>query len=296
LKSLLKRLRLLPFVMAVGASLLLVKGAGLVMVARAQDAGATPPPAATATATPDPSSDPAADDAETASAGEVDVLTSLAKRRAELDKRAQDITTESNLIAAAEKRVDDKIAALKALETQMQTLLGQRDAAEQAQLTALVKTYSSMKPKDAARIFNSLDDDVLLSVAQAMKPDVLGAILAAMQPDAAQKLTVKLANRLKPPAPAAPPPQQLASLTPPTATAATPAAMPQSTPPIAAPTPAPIATPAKAVPAPQQTASNTPPQSPANTAPSASTSKPASTAPPSAAPASAAAAPPAAKK
>ena len=53
-----------------------------------------------------------------------------------------------------------------------------------------------MKPKDAARIFNSLDDDVLLPVAQEMKSDDPGPVLAAMNPDAAQKLTVKLANKL----------------------------------------------------------------------------------------------------
>ena len=277
----------MPLVIVVGLGLLLVKGAGLVMDARAQDAGAAPPTAPSTAAASGNSSDPAADDAETASAGEVDVLTSLAKRRAELDKREQDLTTESNLIAATEKRVDDKIAALKALQAQMQTLLGQRDAAEQAQLMALVKTYSSMKPKDAARIFNSLDDDVLLSVAQAMKPDVLGAVMAAMQPDVAEKLTVKLANRLKPPAPA-PQPQQLASLTPPSATPATTPPASQAEAPIPAPatTPqtAPTATPAKAAaapaapaPAPQQTASNAPPSTaqnpPAATPPTAAPPK-----------------------
>jgi flagellar motility protein MotE (MotC chaperone) len=276
-----KHLRLLPFVMALGIGLLLVKGAGLVMDARAADAGTAPATtAADATTAAGTSSDPAGDDAETASAGEVDVLTSLAKRRATLDAREQDLVMQANLIAAAEKRVDDKITQLKALQTQMQTLMGQRDAAEQAQLNAIVKTYSSMKSKDAARIFNTLDDDVLLSVAQAMKPDVLGAIMANMQADAAQKLTVRLANRLKPPAPA-PVPQQLATLTPPAATpgsmtAAAPAtqapAAPENAPAMAPSLAAPIPAPAKAAAAPapsspQQTASNTPLQSPASTAP-----------------------------
>ena len=81
----------------------------------------------------------------------------------------------------------------------MQTLLVQRDDAEQKQLAALVKTYSSMKPKDAARIFNTLDENVALSVAALLKPDVLAPILGAMNSDAAQKLTVRLANRLKVP-------------------------------------------------------------------------------------------------
>jgi hypothetical protein len=70
-------------------------------------------------------------------------------------------------------------------------------------MKSLVKTYSAMKPKDAARIFNNLADDVLISVARAMKSDVLAAILANMNADAAQKLTVKLANHLQLPETAA---------------------------------------------------------------------------------------------
>jgi flagellar motility protein MotE (MotC chaperone) len=247
LKALFKHLRLLPFVIAIGTGLLVVKGSGLIMAARAQDA-ATP----AISATPQPATpDPAADDTETASTGEVDVLTSLSKRRAELDARAQDLTMQENLIAAAEKRVDDKIAQLKALQGQMQTLLGQRETAQQAQITSLVKTYSSMRPKDAARIFDNLDDDVLLTVAQAMKPDVLGAILAAMQADNAQKLTVKLANRLKPS-----PPAQVAALTP-SAAIPTPAAATPPAPQTQAPQPAP----APDAPVPQ-TAANPAPQAP----------------------------------
>jgi hypothetical protein len=45
-----------------------------------------------------------------------------------------------------------------------------------------------------------------------MKPDVLGAILAQMQPEVAQKLTVKLADKLKLPKLAQATPAQLASV------------------------------------------------------------------------------------
>ena len=88
----------------------------------------------------------------------------------------------ANLLSAAEKRVDAKIADLKSLEDQIQTLLGKRDEAEKKQVTALVKVYSAMKPRDAARIFNTLDEAVLLDVARQMKPDSLAAIMAAMNP------------------------------------------------------------------------------------------------------------------
>lgn len=220
-QKLLKKLRLLPTVIALGFVLLVVKGAGFALDARAQSAGTeTGKPAATneatpakgtAAASPDAATDPAAEDDGSASAAEVDVLTSLGKRRDELDARAKELDMRENLIAAAEQRVNGKIAELKNLQGTIQGLLKQRDDAEAKQLASLVKTYSAMKAKDAARIFDTLDKDVLIAVAGAMKPDSLASILAAMQPQAAQKLTLQLADKLQLPAR----PQQTAMAAPP---------------------------------------------------------------------------------
>jgi len=189
----------------VGTTLLAVKTTGLVIAAQAQDQQSatasqpsTPTPDQTANRSAQ-SSDPSGDDDAETSSAQVDVLSSLAKRRAQLDGRERDLDMRENLIAAAEKRVDGKIDSLKQLQTTIQALLMQRDTAEQKQVDSLVKTYSDMKPKDAARIFDTLDDNVSLSVAALMKPDVLASILGNMQVEAARKLTVRLANRLKAP-------------------------------------------------------------------------------------------------
>jgi flagellar motility protein MotE (MotC chaperone) len=228
--------RLLPTVMVVGFGLLLLNGSGLIHAAQAgidqpatNDAMAPPPP---------PEKDFAGDVTQTASASEVDVLTSLAKRRTELDAREAQIQNQANILAATESRVDAKIAQLKTLQTQITTLLAQRDAEQEKQVAALVKTYTAMKPAAAARIFDSLNDDVLLAVSEEMKSDTLAVILAAMNPDQAQKLTVKLANKLVLPATAD-------ATAPAPATPAAPAATPIPTPgkPAAA---APPAAPAKA--------------------------------------------------
>jgi flagellar motility protein MotE (MotC chaperone) len=258
--------------MAMALALLVLKGVGLAIDARAQDgqpAAAAAQPSKPKVAAPDP----AADDAKETSAAEVDVLTSLSHRRSELDAREDSLTARENLLAAAAKRVDGKISELKQLQLQLQTLLGQRDAAEQKQLEVLVKSYSSMKPRDAARIFESLDDEVLLPVTGAMKPDVLGAVLAQMKPESAQKLTVKLANRLKVKEPQpAPPPAQVAALTP-AATPVAATASPGSTPaPLAqggtgtqtATALAPIANPQATATAATTAASAPPPASPPN--------------------------------
>jgi flagellar motility protein MotE (MotC chaperone) len=142
--------RLLPSVMVVGAGLLVLNASGLIHDAQA---GIDQTAASDAMAPPPPEKDLAGDVSQTASASEVDVLTSLAKRRGELDAREAKIQTEATILAATETRVDAKIAQLKSLQTQIAALLAQRDAEQEKQVTALVKTYSAMKPKDAARIF-----------------------------------------------------------------------------------------------------------------------------------------------
>jgi flagellar motility protein MotE (MotC chaperone) len=87
-----------------------------------------------------------------------------------------------------------------------------------------VKTHSIMKPKDAARIFNNLPDEVLVPVARDMKSDQLALVLASMNPDNAKALTIKLANRLV--LPQATDAAPAATLPAPSATAAGPAPMP----------------------------------------------------------------------
>ena len=227
MKSLLKHIRLLPAVIGVGALLLGLKGEGLVLTAWAQEQAAPNDTTVLAQDTA-PLPKDIADDSETSSAAEVDVLTSLAKRRAALDSREAEINARADLLAAAESRVDGKIAILKQLQDKITTLLGQRDTEQEKQIASLVKTYSAMKPKDAARIFDNLADEVLVPVAQAMKSDVLAPVLAAMNPDAAQKLTVKLASRLTLPDLAVPAPAQALALAP--AAPASGAAAPQQAP------------------------------------------------------------------
>ena len=192
-------IRLLPVTVLMGTALLVTKGSGLVHEAYAQ-AGEKIADNAGFTADPVPANADYAggEDDQIVSASQVNVINALAKRRKELDARESSLNTQANMIAAAEQRVDAKIAQLKTLQDKIAALLTQRDEAQKAQVAALIKTYGpdGMKPAAAAAIFNTMPDDVLIPVAQGMKPGDLGQILSKMNPDAAQKLTVKLANKL----------------------------------------------------------------------------------------------------
>ncbi|MAU42097.1 MAG: hypothetical protein CMF31_10815 [Kordiimonas sp.] len=131
------------------------------------------------------------------SRSEIELLQDLSLRREQLDRRAKDLDMRERLLRATEKRLDDKIASLKNIETRIQTLVNQHDQKEKAQLDSLVKVYSNMKPKDAARIFNELELDILISVIERMQEKKVAPILAKMSSGAAKALTVELATRKK---------------------------------------------------------------------------------------------------
>jgi len=64
-------------------------------------------------------------------------------------------------------------------------------------MKSLVKVYESMKPKDAARIFERLEMDILIDVTVRMKEVKMAAVLAKMESEKARELTVRLANLRK---------------------------------------------------------------------------------------------------
>lgn len=129
------------------------------------------------------------------SASEIEVLSSLTKRREELDKREAELDMRDKLLKATEQRLDQKLVEIKAIETQIQSAMRTLDENQQKQIASLVKVYETMKPKDAAQIMQDLDRNILLEVAARMKEAKMAPILAAMDPTKAREVTVLLAKR-----------------------------------------------------------------------------------------------------
>lgn len=130
-----------------------------------------------------------------ASNAEVEVLKQLADRREQLEKRARDLDTRDSLLKVTEQRVDQKIKEMETLRLQLQSMVNQGNEAQQAQTENLVKIYETMKPDEAAKIFETLDMPVLLGVIQKMKPARTAPIMAKMAPEKAREVTVALTKQ-----------------------------------------------------------------------------------------------------
>lgn len=216
-KSSAGRFRLLPGLMAVIAVAILVKAGSFAAdvsqftaSAMAQEAEAESDapdedagPEAPASPSDEPETPPAAgsealeDFAAVSgiSGSERALLEDLRKRRRELEKREQDAALREQLLASTERRIDEKIAQLQTLESRIEALVETHKDQENEQLASIVKVYESMKPKDAAPIFQRLDLDIQMQVATRMKDRSMAALLSEMNPDAAKTLTTRLATR-----------------------------------------------------------------------------------------------------
>lgn len=152
-------------------------------------------PVAEKKADPEPAEITAPHEEVDSSPAEMELLKQLSDRRDQLDKRAKDLDTHEAFLKVAEQRVDQKIKELEALRAQLQTMVNQVSEGQAVQVENLVKIYETMKPKEAARIFETMDMPTLLGVIQRMKPAKTAPIMAEMAPEKARDLTIALTKR-----------------------------------------------------------------------------------------------------
>jgi flagellar motility protein MotE (MotC chaperone) len=129
------------------------------------------------------------------SASERAILERLQERRQELDARAREIDIRENLLKAAEKRIESKVEEMKATESRISVAAEQKAEADNARFKGIVTMYESMKPKDAAKVFDRLEMPVLIEIASQVAPRKMSDIMGLMQPENAERLTVELARR-----------------------------------------------------------------------------------------------------
>jgi flagellar motility protein MotE (MotC chaperone) len=126
--------------------------------------------------------------------GEKTILMQLRERRQELESREAALAARESLLAATDRKLAERVDELQSLQKKLESLDASHKQQEDTAWQGLVKVYETMKPRDAATIFNDLGMPVLLSVLDRMKEAKAAAILAAMAPDKARDVTMQLAS------------------------------------------------------------------------------------------------------
>lgn len=218
------RVRLLPLVVASTSALLVLKTVGLVTNgefvltagpaiaaggghdAPAESHGAPADEGHGAAAEPQPAltgSTERPDDVislEPPTDAERQILEKLSERRQQLETRSEELDQREVLLEATERRIEQRISELRAIEAEIQAAATAREEARSEEMRSVVIMYEAMRARDAARIFDGMDIAVVVQIAQQIKPKKLADIVAEMTPATAQRLTVELAERSGQPA------------------------------------------------------------------------------------------------
>ncbi len=127
----------------------------------------------------------------------MELFTDLSKRRKDLEAKEKELTMREALLKAAQTELEQKTTELNTIKADIEELLKKQTEQEDKRIASLVKIYEGMKAKDAARIFDSLEMDVLMQVMTKMSERKSAPILAAMDPEKARSVTIMLAEQNK---------------------------------------------------------------------------------------------------
>ncbi|MEN9500140.1 MAG: hypothetical protein RIS83_1959 [Pseudomonadota bacterium] len=122
------------------------------------------------------------------------LLEQLRARRTELEAREQTIVSREVVVAAAERRLGQRIEELTQLQQRLEGMDRSRAEREEAGWRGLVRTYESMRPREAAAIFEELELPVVVQILDRMGERKMAPVIGAMRPERARILTAELAR------------------------------------------------------------------------------------------------------
>lgn len=120
---------------------------------------------------------------------------SLSEREGRLAAQEAAIADREAALALADEAVARRLAELQAAEQELRKTLALADGAAEEDVTRLVTVYETMKPKEAARLFDAMEADFAAGFLGRMRADAAAAVLAGMQPDKAYAVSAILAGR-----------------------------------------------------------------------------------------------------
>ena len=122
-------------------------------------------------------------------------LSLIEEERDRLEKRRGDISEAETEITIQREKLAVERENLMETRSEIKALLARVERAQTEDLDRLVKTYTSMKPQDAATLMNDLDIELSVMMFGQMKPSTVGPIMAQMNPIRAQAISKILFER-----------------------------------------------------------------------------------------------------
>ncbi|MDZ4084738.1 MAG: hypothetical protein U1E10_17480 [Bdellovibrionales bacterium] len=129
---------------------------------------------------------------------ELSFFKKLNERKAELDRREAEVAKLEEELQKQRDGIEERIKQLEAMRKQISETLKGRVEQDQEKVAKLVDVYSNMKPSQASRVIETLNEDLAVTILDKMKKKNAAEILNTMSAGKARKLSEMLTGYRQP--------------------------------------------------------------------------------------------------
>lgn len=126
------------------------------------------------------------------SAEEISFFKKLGERKESLDRREAELVKLEEELQKEKKGLDERIRQLELMRKEITTKLKDRVVQDQEKVAKLVDVYSNMKATQAARVIETLNEDLAVTILDKLKKKNAAEILNSMSAAKAKKLSEML--------------------------------------------------------------------------------------------------------
>jgi flagellar motility protein MotE (MotC chaperone) len=144
---------------------------------------------------PDGAKDSAAARTARAKPSASESMSAFQQKEIEIRRREEQLKEKEERLSRLEKEVEQKVKDLLVLQKQVQMVQSEKQETQSAKVRGLAKIYGTMKPKEAAKLLENLDDKLVMGIIATMTPDQAAGILALMDVKKAAKISEALSGR-----------------------------------------------------------------------------------------------------
>lgn len=127
-------------------------------------------------------------------ADDADYLFKLAERKKVLDQREEDLNKLAAEIEKQKIEIEEKVKKINETRSKISSVLEEKIKTDDAKVDILVQMYSNMKPQQVAKVFESLDEDLVIEILSRMKKKNAADILNLVKPEKAQIFAERFAG------------------------------------------------------------------------------------------------------
>jgi flagellar motility protein MotE (MotC chaperone) len=128
------------------------------------------------------------------------MIETIENKNRELKKREEELRIKEVRLEALEAKVRKDLEKIEKSISESKEQMGLQDEKTKENVAALIKVYSSMKPEEAAKLVEAIDEDLALEIVSGMKSKIAGQVLSKLDVQVAKRISEKLAGKSKKPA------------------------------------------------------------------------------------------------